>query len=205
MEQKYAIAQIGRLRMGIDGEGIRTLILFKGCSLRCRYCINPYTWDEAESYTMLSAKELYERIIIDRLYMMATNGGVTFGGGEPLLQSQAIKEFSDMNYDSFSIYVETSLHVPKENLESVISVVDRYYIDIKSTEEEIYKAYTGKAIGPVFDNLKYLIDRVGSSKIVVRIPMIPGFTDNEIQLRSKEYLASIGIKYFDLFEYRMRK
>ena len=114
MENKYPVSYISRLRMGIDGHGIRTLILFHGCSLRCQHCLNPFTWNESREVKMMTVKEMYEIIRIDCPYILATNGGVTFGGGEPLLHSAAIKEFSKMNEDKFSIYVETSLNVPRE-------------------------------------------------------------------------------------------
>lgn len=203
MENKYPVSYISRLRMGIDGHGIRTLILFQGCSLRCQYCLNPFTWNESREAKMMTVKEMYEIIRIDRPYILATNGGVTFGGGEPLSHSAAIKEFSKMNEDKFSIYVETSLNVPREKLELVIDVIDRYYVDIKSTDPEIYEKYTGGDLQAVFDNLKYLIECVGSEKVIVRIPIIQGLVNEEQQRQSKEYLKSFGVRNFDLFEYNI--
>lgn len=204
MNKKYPISHIGRLRMGIDGKGIRTLILFQQCPLRCKYCLNSFTWDHSKDAKMLSVSELYQAILIDRPYLLATNGGITFGGGEPLLYSDAIKAFSEIDQDDFSICLETSLHVPKENLKQVIDIVDKYYIDIKSMDPEVYLAYTGGCIDTVMENLKYLLEKVEVEKIVVRIPTIPGFVDKSGQMRSKEKLISMGIRYFDLFDYRMK-
>lgn len=79
MKNKYSVSYIGRLRMGTDGKGIRTLIIFQQCPLRCRYCINSFTWDGSEEPEMMSAEELYESILIDRPYLLATNGGITLG------------------------------------------------------------------------------------------------------------------------------
>ena len=203
MSERYPISQIGRLRMGTDGKGIRSLILLQQCPLRCKYCINPFTWDGSQRPKMMSAKEIYDTILIDRPYMLATSGGVTFGGGEPLLHSQLIGEFSKCNKDGFSIYVETSLNVPRENLDQVIDLVDMYYVDIKSADPATYEQYTGGDIIRVLDNLEYLLSKVGSSRIVVRIPTIPGYADMVSQRRSKEYLASLGVKYFDLFDYKI--
>ena len=151
---KYPIAHIDRLRMGTDGKGIRTLILFQDCSLRCRYCINQFTWNGKVEPKMMSAQELYDSILIDRPYLLATNGGVTFGGGEPLLHSKAIKDFAQCNKDNFSSAIETSLNVPIENLEHVIDTVDMYYIDIKSTDSLTYEKYTWGYLEKVLDNLK---------------------------------------------------
>ena len=125
----YPVSYISRLRMGTDGEGIRSLILFYQCPLRCRYCPNPFTWDSTEKPKRMTASEIYSTILIDRPYLLATNGGVTFGGGEPLLQSKAIEEFADLNKDGFTIFVETALNVTKGHLRQVVDVVDKYYVD----------------------------------------------------------------------------
>ena len=203
MNGKYPISHIGRLRMGIDGKGIRTLVLFQRCPLRCKYCINQFTWNDNDKTKMMSAQELYDNILIDRPYLLATNGGITFGGGEPLLQSECIKEFAECNKENFSIYLETSLNVPLSYIERVIDVVDMYYVDIKTTDYNVYKNYTGGDLQIVLDNLKYLLAKVGKEKIVVRIPTVPGFADKEAQRKSKAFLGSMGIKYFDLFDYRV--
>ena len=201
---KYQVAYIDRLRMGSDGKGIRSLIIFQQCSLRCKYCINSFTWDGSEEENWMDIHEIYKRVLADKLYIKATNGGVTFGGGEPLLQSDAIKEFSKIDTEGFSIDVETSLYVPKENLENVVHIIDMFYVDIKTTDPEIYKAYTDGEVKIPLDNLKYLINLVGPEKIVVRIPVIPGFTDKANQKATMNDLKShYGVKHFDLFEYRI--
>ena len=79
------------------------------------------------------------------------------------------------SYSSFLILI--SLNVPREKLELVIDVIDRYYVDIKSTDPEIYEKYTGGDLQAVFDNLKYLIECVGSEKVIVRIPTIQGLVN----------------------------
>ena len=76
------IAAVGRHRLGIDGKGIRTLVVFSGCPLRCKYCINPYTWDATKG-NLYTPQELLNRVSVDSVYFRATSGGITFGGGEP--------------------------------------------------------------------------------------------------------------------------
>lgn len=200
---KYSVSHIERLRIGIDGKGIRTLILFQQCTLRCKYCINPFTWNGTEEPKMLTADEIYKHVLIDRPYILATNGGVTFGGGEPLLHSKAIKEFAEINTDGFSINVETSLNVPRENVEQVVDVVDIFYVDLKSSDAKIYEEYTGGKLQIVLDNLKYLLDKVGSERVVVRIPTIPEMVDREKQMLEKAELEAMGVECFDLFEYKV--
>ena len=201
MSITYPIAGIGRLRMGNDGPGIRTLVIMNGCPLKCKYCINPFTWNGTKNPSMLSAAELYEKIIIDRLYILATNGGITFGGGEPLLYPGLVKEIRTICEPEMTIYLETSLNVEWENIKSVIDYVDCFYIDIKSMDNRIYKNYTGGRLDVALNNLEKLISAKGAEHIVVRIPEIPGFVNEEKQRQSKEILSSIGVKRFNLFKY----
>ena len=113
---KYSVAYISRHRMGIDGNGIRTLVLTEGCPLRCQYCINPQTWNGNCEFEKLTAYEVYDKVKIDIPYFLATNGGITFGGGEPLLQPRLITEIRELCTEDITINVETSLHVEWKNI-----------------------------------------------------------------------------------------
>ena len=200
---KYPVHSINRLRMGTDGDGIRTLILMSGCPLRCKYCINPSTWDGTEQSEMLSATEIYSRICIDRPYILATNGGITFGGGEPLLYPDLINELRAICESEMTICVESSLHVSWENIEKTIESIDKYYVDIKTTNSRLYKEYTGGELELSYNNIQRLLDRKPVNSIIARIPLIPGFVDKELQLETKNQLYKLGIRHFDLFEYRI--
>ena len=79
------IVTFARHRLQTDGRGVTTLVCFYGCPLRCKMCLNPFTFSPDTNIETLTAAELYERVKLDELYFLATNGGVTFGGGEPLL------------------------------------------------------------------------------------------------------------------------
>ena len=199
----YDICHISRLRMGIDGDGIRELILTAGCPLRCKYCINPFTWDNSEPIGQMTAQDIYERIKIDRPYIIATNGGITIGGGEPLLQPQLFRDMREVCDDEMTIYAETSLNVEWKNVEIATEYTDCFYIDIKAMDEEIYENYTGSSISRVIDNLKQLLAIKGPENIVVRIPLIPNITDEEKQLHFKAKLQDMGVTKFDLFNYRV--
>ena len=73
-----------RLRMTTDGEGVTTLVIFHDCPLRCKYCLNPFSFAPDTKREDLTPEQLYDKVKIDDLYFVATGGGVTFGGGEPL-------------------------------------------------------------------------------------------------------------------------
>ena len=89
----FPTAAVSRLRMDTDGEGITTLVCGWGCPLRCRYCINRFTWSETTEIRRLTPEELYNQVKQDSLYFEATGGGITFGGGEPLLYAEFFPEF----------------------------------------------------------------------------------------------------------------
>ena len=105
------ISSIGRHRFEVDGSGVRTLILFSGCPLRCKYCINPHTWNGLHKSRTFTPARLVEIVSVDSIYFQATNGGITFGGGEPLLNPDFISEFIDIAPSSWNYVVETSLAV----------------------------------------------------------------------------------------------
>ena len=201
MCKEYPIQNISRLRMGSDGDGVRALITLYGCPLRCRYCINPHTWDGSLLPVNLTAEEIYKRVSVDRLYILATNGGITFGGGEPLLYPGLISEMRGLCDPEMTIYVETSLHVPWENIEASLDAVDRYFVDIKTMDAVLYKEYTGMELDLSLENLKRLLERKPVDSIVVRIPIIPGMADENKQEETRAKLYDIGIRRFDLFTY----
>lgn len=198
---KYPVVNLGRLRMGNDGPGIRTLIVVHGCPLRCKYCINPFTWDGSRIPKMMTAEELYGKIAIDRPYILATNGGLTFGGGEPLLYPELIYEMRTICEPEMTFYVETSLNVEWKNVETVAEYIDCFYVDIKCMDPDIYKNYTSRELMPVIDNLKKLIEVKGADSIVVRVPEIPGLVNPEQQSKAKAELYKLGVKRFNLFKY----
>jgi pyruvate formate lyase activating enzyme len=199
------IIGISRLRMGTDGHGIRTLVAFHGCCLSCKYCLNPKCLGLKTRVKEMSPEEIIHEITKDELYYIATKGGVTFGGGEPLLKSGFIKEILELGAKRWNIAVETSLNVPKENLQELRSYINEYIVDIKDMNPNVYQQYTGKSNEQVKSNLKWLIDEELSDRIICRIPLIPGYNSKYAQEVSKELLIQMGIRRFDLFTYKTTK
>ena len=78
---------ISRLRIGTDGDGITTLVAFHGCTLGCRYCLNPQCKKPNAKVRKVTPEEVIEELKNDEIYFVATKGGVTFGGGEPFLNN----------------------------------------------------------------------------------------------------------------------
>ena len=191
-----------RHRMQVDGQGVTTLVCFHGCSLRCHWCLNPFTLYPNTKKEMLTPRELYDKVRIDELYFLATGGGVTFGGGEPLLYSDFLREFRGICGTDWHLCAETALNVPWENVARVADCIDHFYIDCKDTNPEIYRRYTGQDNTRMLDNLRRLLEIADPERITVRVPLIPGFNAEEDQIRSRNLLQTMGVVNFDLFTYK---
>ncbi len=201
----FPAAAVSRLRMATDGEGITTLVCARGCPLRCRWCINKFSWDEGTQAEKLTPEELYDRVKLDSLYFEATGGGVTFGGGEPLLYADFFPPFRALCGRRWKLYAETSLAVPEKNVRTAAEVMDGFIVDIKDTDPGVYRAYTGREIAETMDNLRLLLSLTGSEKIRVRLPLIPGFNTEEHRKRSERILREMGITRIDRFDYVIRE
>lgn len=201
---KAPIIACARHRIQSDGHGVTTLVLLYGCPLRCEWCINPYSFDPRMRRETMTAQMLYDKIKVDELYFVATGGGVTFGGGEPLLHSDFIAEFCELCDESWHICVETSLAVPWENLFKVIPYIDMFYVDCKDMNSDIYQQYTGCDNRLVKENLKRMLEIVGADKIVIRLPLIPNYNTEEDRARSMQELSEMGFHKFDLFTYKTK-
>ena len=190
-----------RLRMQSDGQGITTLVCFHGCPLRCGYCINPFSFDPETKRETLTARQLYDRVKQDDLYFRATGGGVTFGGGEPLLYPEFLRRFRGLCGEHWRLSVETSLSVSRDAVLLASEVVDEFIIDCKDADPDIYRAYTGKENKTMLENLELLLRHIPSERILLRLPLIPDFNDEESRERSAARFSKMGITRFDRFSY----
>ena len=206
MEKLLAkIIGIARHRLSTDGDGVTTLVAFHGCPLRCRFCLNPQSLGDGGRFREYSPEELYAETRIDELYFIATNGGVTFGGGEPCLRSQFIREFRELCGPTWQLNLETSLNVPTANIEALLPVVNTLIIDHWDMAPDIYRDYTGQSNDLVLDNLRLIAETGRQSDCIVRIPLIPGYNTDTDRDASRKALEALGFTRFDLFTYQIRK
>ncbi len=194
-----------RHRLATDGDGVTTLVAFHGCPLHCRYCLNPQSLGDGGRFKEYTPESLYREVRIDELYFLATNGGVTFGGGEPCLRPDFIRHFRELCGETWQINLETSLNVPADNIASLLPVVNTLIIDIKDMNPEIYRNYTGQDNSLVLANLRLIADSGRQSDCIVRIPLIPDFNTNADRDASRAALEQLGFTRFDLFTYQIRK
>lgn len=205
MNNRVPITGIARHRLEVDGEGVTTLVVVHACPLRCKYCLNPRTIAEStEHLEHFTCQELYDKVKVDELYFIATGGGVTFGGGEPTLRCDFIRNFRKICGEKWHIYVETSLNVPQQNIEALLSVVDGFIVDVKDMNPHIYKAYTGKDNERVMANLRLLIEAGRQGDVLVRLPLIPNFNTDDDRKKSRAILEEMGFTRFEEFNYIIR-
>lgn len=201
---RVSLIGIRRLRLGTDGQGVTMLVGFWGCPLRCKYCLNPQCLNRNAKVVNISPKELYDIAKKDEFYYVATKGGVTFGGGEPLLYSDFIKEVLLCGANKWHTSVETSLNVPTENLSLLKDYVDEFIVDIKDMDSAIYKAYTGKDNSLVIKNLEYMYQENLHGKLRIKVPLIPEYNDIESVKKSQIKLYELGITNVEFLKYRIR-
>ena len=194
---------IDRHRIGIDGEGVTTLVCFHGCPLHCKYCMNNSCHGSTEGLPRYSPVQLCEKVKVDNLYFLASGGGVCFGGGEPLLRMGFITDFKTICDKRWKTTVETSLYVPQTIVHQAAKIIDEFIVDIKESDSEIYKAYTGGDRELAWNNLKLLLRLVGSERICVRVPLIPGYNSDENVKCTISRLSEMGITRCERLEYNV--
>lgn len=198
--QEAPFIGVARHRLVVDGEGVTTLAAFHTCTLACKYCLNPQSIRKNDNIKTFTTEEFYERVKVDELYYLATGGGICFGGGEPCLRYEFIREFRELCGPDWKLTIETAINVPKKNIEALLPVIDFWIVDVKDMNPEIYKAYTGKTNERVLENLELL--RGMPENVKVRIPSIPEYNTKEDQDSSVTKLKKMGFSDFDLFCYK---
>jgi pyruvate formate lyase activating enzyme len=207
-----------------DGPGIRTTVFFKGCPLACWWCHNPegrnpepepvdpervrarkYVKDPSREGTIgyeVSVQYLLEEIEKDRMFYEQSGGGVTFSGGEPLMQVDFLSALLEGCRDAgMRTAVDTSGYAPRQAFERIVESVDLFLYDIKLIDSVEHIEYTGISNELILDNLAWLVEK--GPRIVPRIPLIPGVTDTEGNLRGiARFLSALeSIDEVDLLPY----
>ena len=195
---KAPIYNISRLRFGTDGKGITSLVAFMGCPLRCRHCINSWCHSDPSQARLMSPEDLYGELMIDDIYFQMTGGGVCFGGGEPTLYPEFIRQFRKVCGSRWRITVETALTCTEDVIPEMARSVDRWIVDVKDLSEEIYEEYTGKR-NDIRSKLRVLLD--AGAETTVRVPHIPGHNSDADVARTIGELRSMGFDDIDEFTY----
>ncbi len=167
-----------------DGPGIRTTVFCQGCPLRCWWCHNPETQPFTAASAAWACEDLCEYLRRDERYWRASGGGVTFSGGEPLAQADAVLPAARMlQQEGVHVAVCTSGQGRGEDVDRLAGSVDLWLIDLKSTDSHRYRQATGGDVGIALATLSRLLQRRPES-VTVRVPLIAGFNDEPGQVDS---------------------
>ena len=181
-----------------DGPGIRLVVFMAGCKLRCLYCHNPETWT-ADGSREISAEEILTKYKKYLTYYGET-GGVTFSGGEPLLQSEFLLEAVKL-LKSEGVHVAIDTAGVADGYEEVLDLVDLVILDIKAVEADEYKFITGREID---EFNKFLANCVAKNKkLWLRQVIVPGINDDESHIiKLKEFASKIpNVERIELLPY----
>ena len=147
----------------------------------------------------METKEILAVLLRDRSYYLHTGGGITVSGGEPFVQAGGLAELLSLcKAEGLHTAVETTGNVPARDLLAGAPFINLFLYDIKHTDAERFASVTGGDLPLVLANLSLL----PPAKVVLRVPVIPGFNDDEPTLRSIFALAlERGIRRLDLLPY----
>jgi pyruvate formate lyase activating enzyme len=173
-----------------DGPGIRTTVFLKGCPLRCSWCHNPEGQSRQPQVIRglggdrvagkeYAARELAEILNKQADVLKMNEGGVTFSGGEPLLQSEFVAEVIDL-LDGFHVLLDTCGYASEPDFRRVAERSDFIFFDLKLVDREQHRRYTGCDNDPILHNLHVM----GTLRVpfVIRVPLVPGVTDRDENL-----------------------
>lgn len=184
----------------VDGPGIRFVVFLKGCKLRCLFCHNPETWN-VDNALEITSEELLRKILKYRHYYV--DGGVTFSGGEPLLQ----KDFLiDILKKCKKVHLNTAIDTSGVGIgdyDEILKYTDLVILDIKAIDEESYQKITGSTMAEFNKFLNTCLKL--QKKMWIRQVIIPGINDNEEYiLKLKKYLSNLeNIEKIELLPYHL--
>lgn len=191
-----------------DGDGIRTMIFLKGCPLRCPWCSNPESQsfapqmlgDEMIGYE-ISAGEAAEIAARDRMFFRRSGGGVTLSGGEIMAQPHFAAELVErLKEMKINVTLETSCFALWEVFWQVAEKADTILADIKTMDSDLHLSVIGQPNEQILENIRRAAEY--GKHIIVRVPVIPGFNNDEESLGAiAAFAAGLGIDEVHLLPY----
>ncbi len=163
----------------VDGPGIRFIVFFQGCPLRCQFCHNPDTW-HADGGREIEAAELVKNIAAYRNFIK--NGGVTLSGGEPLMQPEFAREVLTLcKKEGFHTAIDTAGSLPLDKVRGAVEAADMLLLDIKTLDPDLCRELTGRDNRNALDLLNFC-EKIGKT-VWIRHVLVPGITLVETRLR----------------------
>lgn len=175
-----------------DGPGIRSVVFFQGCHMRCAWCCNPESWAQARSTSTQSAITLdavREEVARDVPYYLVSGGGVTLSGGEVMLQAPFARALLEsLSAEGIHTAIETAGFAPWSVVKKVATACDLVLYDLKLADDVLHQTYTGVSNVIILRNLERLLEL--NIALQIRIPVIPGINDTPDEVNKMMGLIS---------------
>ena len=211
-EQTGRIFDIQRYSLH-DGPGIRTIVFFKGCYLRCRWCCNPesqeYKFQEltqgGKTRTVgrdVTVAEVMDEVLKDAVYYHRSGGGVTLSGGECMAQPEFAEALLRAVHEyGYHTAIETTAFASREVVERLIPHIDLVMMDIKHMDSAKHEAFCGKPNDQILGNAKFIAEN--AKELIVRVPTVPTFNASEEEIAAiARFAASLQtVKELHLLPY----
>ena len=196
-----------------DGPGIRTIVFFKGCFMRCAWCCNPES-QKYEIQTMVengktktvgqdvTVEEILPELLADENYYRRSGGGITLSGGEILGQPDfAAALLQACQEHGLHTAVESTANAPFESIQKILPHLDLFLMDIKHMNSAKHKEFTGAGNELILENAKKIAK--SGVELIIRTPVVPGFNDTaeEIKAISKFAATLPGVQEHHLLPY----
>jgi len=203
-----------------DGPGIRTTVFFKGCPLRCWWCHNPESQEAGFEQVIIqrtldgrvfesksavgiqrSAVDVLKEIEKDEVFYKESGGGVTFSGGEPLMQPDALLEILALCKEKgYHTAIDTCGHAEPAAVKKIMELADLWLFDLKLMNDIKHVEYTGVSNELALKNLEILVKT--GKEIIIRFPLIPGITDGSENLEDiAAVMKRLELKRIDILPY----
>ena len=196
-----------------DGPGIRTIVFFKGCYLRCRWCCNP----ESQSYRIeelteggkarivgrdVTVAEVMDEILKDAVYYHRSGGGVTLSGGECMAQPEFAEALLRAVHEhGFTTTIETTAFAAREVVDRLLPHVDTFLMDVKHVDSKKHEEFCGKPNDLILSNARYIAEN--AKELIIRVPTVPSFNATEAEIAEiARFAASLShVKELHLLPY----
>ena len=195
----------------VDGPGIRYVVFFAGCNLRCLYCHNPDTWNMRDGHEV-TVEAVLRDIKKYRSYLRFSGGGVTITGGEPMMQPVFLVELlKAVKAAGFHTTLDTSGFASEKTAREVLLHTDLLMLDLKSIDPFSYEKLTAVPLVPTLKTLE--IAKELQTPTWIRFVLVPGLTDKEKHLiQMREHLKQFPniekvevLPFHKLGEYKWEK
>ena len=196
-----------------DGDGLRTVVFMKGCPLRCQWFSTPES-HRKEIQTTLDGKITYGRIMTveevlvevrkDIPFYFHSGGGMTVSGGEILAQSEFVYNLvRRARWEGIDTCIETSFYGAWDKIEPILDCTDTAFVDLKLMDQKAHRKYIGVNNDVILHNIRKAGERKGSTKLIIRRPLIPGVNDSEEELELLgRFLCELpGVDHLQLLPY----